>query len=85
MNTQLIDAIRQLNLKPGESLTVLVDGRTVEIRDRDAAEPAAYAGQVMMLPWFESPDPAGGRALARPGKLPPPDPVIIPNDEEGAP
>lgn len=81
MNAQLIEVLRQLNLKPGESYTVEVDGRRIKILNDD--EPSAYDGQVMLLPWFDSPDPAGGTVLARPGKFPPPDPVIVPNDEEG--
>ena len=84
MNAQLIEAIRQLNLKPGETYTVEVDGRRIKIRDEDTAEPSAYEGQVMMLPWFESPDPSRPIVL-RPGKMPPPDPVIIPDDEEYVP
>ncbi len=79
MNAQLIEAIRQLNLKPGESYTVEVDGRKLVIRDSDA--PEVYEGQVMMLPWFNSPDPTRPITLKR-GELPPPDPVIIPRDDE---
>jgi hypothetical protein len=81
MNAQLIEAIRQLNLKPGESYTVEVDGRRLVIHEVDAAEPSVYEGQVMMVPWFDSPDPSRPIVL-RPGQLPPPDPVIIPDDED---
>lgn len=81
MNTQLVEAIRQLNLKPGQTVTVEVDGLTVEIRNRDAEEPSAYAGQVMMMPWFEFPDPVGMMVTVQMGPLPPPDPPIIPRDE----
>jgi hypothetical protein len=82
MNAQLIEAIRQLNLKPGESYTVEVDGRRLVIHD-EAAEPSVYEGQVMMMPWFDSPrGPVEGTIHLRPGKLPPPDPVIVPDDEE---
>ena len=82
MNAQLIDAIRQLNLKPGESVSVEVDGHTVEVRLRPAGsdEPSAYEGQVMMMPWFDSPDPTAGTILALPGQMPPTDPVIVPHD-----
>ena len=81
MNAQLIDVLRQLDLKPGESYTVEVDGRRIKILNDD--EPSAYDGQVMLLPWFDSPRrPPAGVVHLRPGKLPPPDPVVIPNDEE---
>jgi hypothetical protein len=83
MNTQLIDAIRQLNLKPGESYTVEVDGRTLVIHDTDAA-PSVYEGQVMMVPWFEFPDPTRPIRVS-PGSMPPRDPVIIPEDFEDSP
>jgi hypothetical protein len=82
VNAQLIEAIRNLNLGPGESSTVEVDGRVFIIRERDRDEHSVYEGQVMMLPWFDSPNPSAGTILARPGKLPPPDPVIVPDDEE---
>ena len=48
MNTQLVEAIRQLHLKPGESYTVEVDGGTVEVSRRSAPEPGG-----------PSPDPPG--------------------------
>lgn len=85
MNAQLIEAIRQLNLKPGESFTVEVDGRRLVIRDQDAAEPSVYEGQVMLQPWFDSPRQPAGVVKARPGRLSPPDPVVVPNDEGEAP
>ena len=57
------------------------DGRRIKILNDD--EPSAYDGQVMLLPWFDSPRrPPAGVVHLRPGKLPPPDPVVIPNDEE---
>jgi hypothetical protein len=81
VNAQLIEAIRSLNLKPGESSTVEVDGRVFVIRERDADEPSVYEGQVMLLPWFDSPNPSAGVLRAYPGKLPPPDPVILPEED----
>ena len=76
VNMQLIEALRQLHLKPGESFTVEVDGKTVDIRERAASQPEAYLVQEMMMPWFDSPssDPVGTIVLRR-GILPPPDPV----------
>jgi hypothetical protein len=81
MNAQLIDAIRQLNLKPGESYTVEVDGRRLVIHEVDAAEPSVYEGQVMMMPWFDSPRQPAGVVKARLSEPSPPDPVIVPEDD----
>ena len=81
MNEQLIEAIRSLNLGPGESYTVEVDGRRLVIHDQDAAE--VYEGQVMLLPWFDSPRQPRGVAKACPGRLSPPDPVDIPDYDAG--
>ncbi|MBA4065951.1 MAG: hypothetical protein C0501_19980 [Isosphaera sp.] len=85
MNTQLVEALRQLNLKPGQTVTVQVEGDLLEIRKPPPDEPSAYSGQVMLLPWFDSPDPSAGTLVAQPGKLPPPDPVIVPRDDEEQP
>lgn len=35
MSQKLIEAIRELNLKPGESYTVEFDGREVEVHDKE--------------------------------------------------
>jgi len=84
MNTQLVEVLRQLKLKPGESITVDVDGQPLEIHFPDPVEPAAYVGQVMMMPWFDSPRQPAGTLLVQLGRLSPPDPPIIPSDEEAA-
>lgn len=49
MNAQLVEAIRQLHLKPGESVTVEVDGGTVEFWWRSLPPE----------PGMPSPDPPG--------------------------
>ena len=85
MSTQLLDAIRQLNLKSGDEVELNVDGLPVTIRAGATAEPSVYAGQVMLLPWFDSPRQPAGIAKAVPGKLSPPDPVVVPNDEQEGP
>jgi hypothetical protein len=82
MNSQLVEGLRQLPLKPGESSKVEVDGRVFVIHEEGAEGPSVYEGQMMMLPWFDSPRHPAGTTLAVPGKLPPPDPVIVPRDEE---
>ena len=84
MNTQLVEALRQLNLKPGQTVTVQVEGELLEIRKPPPDEPSAYSGQVMLVPWFDSPEPTR-RITLTPGGLPPPDPVIVPDDGEDAP
>lgn len=76
---QLIDALRVL-AKPGEALTIEVDGRALTIQE--VLEPSVYEGQVMIQPWFDSPDPAAFVVEPRWGELPPPDPVDVPHDEE---
>ena len=65
MNAQIIDAIRQLHLKPGESVSVEVDGGTVELWWRSPApEPGA-----------PSPDPPGTvYRLVRFSPMGPPEP-----------
>jgi len=84
MDSQLNEALRQLNLKPGQSHIVEIDGHTLEIHFPDPVEPAAYVGQVMMMPWFDSPRQPAGTLLVQLGRLSPPDPPIIPSDEEAA-
>ena len=77
---QLIDALRVL-AKPGETLTVQVDGRELTIREE--LEPSVYEGQVMLQPWFDSPYPAAFTVVPRWGELPPTDPVEVPPYDEG--
>jgi hypothetical protein len=77
---QLIDALRVL-AKPGETLTVQVDGRELTIREE--LEPSVYEGQVMLQPWFDSPDTGCVTVMAKRGALPPTDPIDVPpHDEE---
>ena len=83
VNMQLIEALRQLHLKPGESYTVEVDGKTVDIRERAASQPEAYLVQEMMSPWFDSPLPEARKIKLRLGSPLPLDPVVMPEDYEG--
>jgi hypothetical protein len=59
VNAQLIEAIRQLKLKPGESFTIEVDGQPFEICPRPVPPREVYEIQEMMMPWFDSPEPRG--------------------------
>ena len=76
------EAIRQLHLKPGESYTVEVDGKKVDIRERTVSQPEVYLVQEMMSPWFDSPLPETRKITLHRGKLPFSDPVEIPEDFE---
>ena len=83
MNVQLIEALRQLHLKPGEPYTVEVDGKTVDIRERNGELSEAYLVQEMIAPWFDSPLPEVRKIKLRLGSPLPLDPVIMPEDYEG--
>jgi hypothetical protein len=60
VSTQLVEAIRQLNLKPGQTYTVEVDGRAIDITPAASPRRELYEVQEMLVPWFDSPDPSGG-------------------------
>jgi hypothetical protein len=81
----LVDALRVVNLEPGRVYRERVDGKTfvVQLLPESDDEPTPeLAEQVMLLPWFESPELPGGFIVrATPGPLSPPDPPIIPDDE----
>ncbi len=85
MNAQLIEAIRQLNLKPGEWSVVEADGHIVVGRGEDEGGTSIYEGLVMLSPWFDSPDPPGTKRVTvacRAPERPLPDP---PNLDDLAP
>jgi hypothetical protein len=82
MNTLLIEALRGLDLRPGQTYRAQVDGRTVELRVvEEGPTPEVVAG-VMLQPWVELPFEAAGTVQAHLGALPLPDPPTIPADEE---
>jgi hypothetical protein len=82
VSTLLVEALRQLNLQPGQSLHVEVDGKDVELRVREAGEASDIADQVM-LSWPSLPDPPTEFIVhAKLGPIDPPDPPIIPLELE---
>ena len=84
MNEILPQILAELNLQPGQSHRVQVNGYHLEIR-RPVEEELAFADMVMLEPWVELPRPEPIATLrARPGKLPLPDPPEIPQDDEGS-
>jgi hypothetical protein len=86
MSTPLIEAVRQLNLQPGQSTEINVNGYLVQIRRvekpeqaKPSEEESEYAHMVMVNPWIELPDlPAARIVIAKPGPIDPPDPPIRP-------
>jgi hypothetical protein len=85
VSTPLVEALRQLNLQPGQSYHVEVDGKDVELRIRGSDEPPDPADQVMLRPWVWLPTSEGQIPLRiRYGPIDPPDPVVI-DDEDLAP
>lgn len=82
MSEKLIEALRELNLRPGEAFTVQVDGRELEIHEKE--EPGTLVPDGFGMFYApNTPDPPGGFIVkATPGKLPLPDP---PNLEDLAP
>ena len=83
MSTSLTDALKQLDLQPGEARLVTVNGYQVEVRRLPAVEESDYADQVMLQPWVWFPDLPGGVVVkARPGPIDLPDRPHIPTDDE---
>jgi len=75
MNALLIEAIQQLNLKPGETYSAEVEGYTVKITKPDSEPPQDESLLPMMIPWFPSPELPGGylvRATIGPMERPSP-------------
>ncbi len=83
MSIPLVDALRMVDLKPGRVYRERVNDLDVEVKVSAADQPTPeLADQVMLSPWFESPEPPGGFVVrAKPGPLSPPDPPVIPDDE----
>ena len=84
MNATLTKALEGLDLQPGQTYQATVNGHKVEVRvldDDDDVPTPEFADQVMLLPWVEFPFNAAGTVTARPGKLPLPDPPVIPEEE----
>lgn len=90
MSTLLIEALGQLNLKPGQTYRTTVNGHEVEVRMLDTPcpeEPPEERSQfddlVMMNLWLDIPPSPEARTIkAHRGTLPAPDPPIIPPEDE---
>jgi hypothetical protein len=87
------EAVARLGLQPGQTYTTTLDGREIEILVREASPPAApadeepsqFADMVMLNMFLDiPPSPNAIIVKATPGKLPLPDPPIIPPDYDEA-
>ena len=87
MSMSLEEALKQVSLEPGRSYRLQIEGKWVEVKvdsSRNDA-PAIPETDIMLEPWVELPGLQGGVCtISRVGKLPPPDPPIIPLDHEEA-
>ncbi len=82
MGMSLAEALRQVDLQPGQIYREQVNGWTVEVRVLDDAPRPELEAQVMLEPWVWFPDaPAGKFVQATPGPITLPDPPVIPRDE----
>ena len=90
MSLSLVEALSQVDLEPGRTYRCRVKDRMVELRVREALPPELLPAplkesdiMIMLDPWVELPQPAGGKLVrGKPGKLPLPDVPEIPKDEE---
>jgi hypothetical protein len=85
MSIPLVEALRMVELEPGRVYRERVNGKTVVVQviHESGDEPTPeLAEQVMLLPWFESPEQPGGFIIqAKPGPISLPDPRVISDDE----
>jgi hypothetical protein len=82
MNPSLAEALAHLDLQPGRTYRETVNGRTIEVRVLDDEPTPELAAQVMLQPWVDFPFTPRLTIQAEPGKLPPPDPPGIPEEDE---
>ena len=86
MSISLQEALKQVELRAGETYRCQVNGFQVEVRvTAEDAEPDSLIPEsdIMLEPWVELPLPPGGIIVkAKPGKLPPPDIPEIPSQDE---
>ena len=83
MHRSLAEALEHVELQPGQTYRETVNGRTVEVRVLETVPTSELADQVMLEPWFVIPDPPTVRMIrAIPGPVDPPDPPVVPEDEE---
>lgn len=81
MSALLVEALKSLDLQPGQTFRTTVNGHVLEVRVLDDTPAPELAEQVMLLPWVELPFGSAGTVRARRGTLPLPDPPVIPEDE----
>jgi hypothetical protein len=83
VSTQLAEALKELNLQPGQVRRVAVNGGLVEIRAVPPEELSDFPDALMVDLWLEPPARPVLRVLhPRIGPLALPDPPLIPADEE---
>jgi hypothetical protein len=81
MNSQLTEALRQLDLHPGQIHRVAVNGHQVEIRVLPAEEVSDFALDTMVDLWVNAPEPPVVHILhPSAGPMEFPDPPILPAD-----
>jgi hypothetical protein len=86
----LAEALKKLNLQPGQTYRTTVNGCEVELRvfaptvaKTPPEESSEFADQVMHEPWVWFPDPpAVATVVAKPGPIDWPDPPVIPPEDE---
>jgi hypothetical protein len=91
VSAALAEAIAQLNLEPGQTYRATVNGHEFEVRMLEksprlqpADEPSQFADMVMVDLYLDiPPSPNAITVTAYPGKLPLPDPPVIPPDDGG--
>ena len=84
MDDSLAQSLAQLNLQPGQSQRIQVNGYQLEIRRPAEEERSRFEEMVMLEPWVTFPDPEPrGTVPVRLGTLPLPDPPDIPGDDDG--
>ncbi len=91
MIASLNEALASLDLQPGQTFRTTVNGRELEVRALDETasvvepveEPSQFADQVMLEPWFTTPDlPNRIPVTLTFGPIRLPDPPIIPPEDE---
>lgn len=87
MGVSLVEALAQVDLKPGRVYSCHVNGHWIKVHVLDSAggpAPCQYdESDVMLDPWVEFPLPMSTiRVRAKPGAMPLPDVPTIPADED---